>query len=168
MIFAPHVKIETMKKYILFILIVSALFYSSGQTYEEQSLIPTLEHWLPNKPFNNFLSMFQIPYWGGIVSIDERGYYLFIEFLIRKGAHVFTFGALAISTFIMTKRYFLSLFITLVIAVIDEFHQSFTGGRTPTFQDVLLDAHGAIFALLTIFVLKYVHSHKKSRLYQQT
>ena len=92
-----------MKKYILFILILIAIFYSSGQTYEEQSLIPDLKRWLPEKPFTDVLAYLQIPYWGQLVSIEERGYYQFIEFLIRKSAHIVTFGVIAVSIFNRTE-----------------------------------------------------------------
>jgi hypothetical protein len=157
-----------MKKYILFMLILIALFYSSGQTYEQQSLIPDLKQWLPREPLKNLLAYLQIPYWGKTISIEERGYYHFIEFLIRKGAHIVTYGALAISVFLFTKRYLMSFIITIGIAVIDEFNQSFTRGRTSTIQDVLLDAFGAFLALLIIYLIKNIHLHKKSRLFKQT
>lgn len=139
-----------MKKYFWFLLILIILFVSSGQTYEQQSLIPTLKQWLPGEPFKNLLALLQIPYWGIIVSVEERGYYYFIEFLIRKSAHIITFGALAAATLIMTRRYLVSFYITIGIAVIDEFHQSLTGGRTPTIQDVFLDTCGAFLVLLFI------------------
>ena len=42
---------KIMKKYILFILILSVLFYSSSKTYEQQSIIPKLMIWLPGEPF---------------------------------------------------------------------------------------------------------------------
>jgi len=157
-----------MKKYILFILILIAIFYSSGQTYEEQSLIPDLKRWLPEKPFNDVLAYLQVPYWGQVVSIEERGYYQFIEFLIRKSAHIVTFGVVAVSIFIITKRYLLSFIITIGIAAIDEYHQSLTGGRTPSIQDVFLDTFGAFLALLLIYLIKYFQLHKKSRLFKQT
>ena len=149
-------------------IILVALFYSSGQTYEQQSLIPDLKQWLPGEPFKNLLANLQVPYWGRTISIEERGYYHFIEFLIRKGTHIVSFGALAIGAFIITKRFFLSFVITVGIAVLDEYHQSLTGGRTPTIQDVYLDAFGAFLALFIIYLIKYFHSHKKSRLFKQT
>ncbi|MGB3260789.1 VanZ family protein [Paenisporosarcina sp.] len=152
-----------MKKYILFILILMALFYSSAQTYEEQSLIPDLMRWLPNEPFKGVLSLLQIPYWGTIVSVEERGYHAFIEFLIRKGAHVVIFGALAIATYIMVRRFRLAFILTVVLAIADEFHQSLTGGRTPTIHDVLLDSIGAVLALSIVIIYKRFHNSKWQR-----
>lgn len=149
-----------MKKYILLILILLALFYSSGQTYEEQSLIPDLKRYLPDEPFKGILSTLEIPYWGTTVSIEERGYHAFIEFLLRKGAHVFIFGALAGAIYYATRKFFLAFAVTAVFAIIDEYHQSLTGGRTPTIQDVLLDSFGAAIVLLSIFLIKQFRSKR--------
>jgi glycopeptide antibiotics resistance protein len=152
-----------MKKSIFFILILIVLFYSSGQTYEEQSLIPDLKRLLPNEPLEGLLSIFHIPYWGTIVSVEERGYHAFLEFLIRKGAHVFIFGALAAAIYYAFRKFKLSFILTVGIAVIDEYHQSLTGGRTPTIHDVMLDSFGAAMALIIIYILiKYVPVKKKS------
>lgn len=150
-----------MKKYIFFILILIVLFYSSGQTYEEQSLIPDLKRFLPNEPFKEILSTLQIPYWGSTISIEERGYHAFVEFLIRKSAHFFIFGALAAAIYYAFRKFILAFVITAGFAVIDEYHQSLTGGRTPTIHDVLLDSFGAAFVLLVIFVIKTYRSKRK-------
>lgn len=156
-----------MKKILVLLFILMVIFTSSGQTYDQQSLIPFLEKWLPGKPFEYFLSKLQIPYWGIKVSIEERGYYYFIEFLIRKGAHFFIFGFLAVAVFsVLPKnkfRFVATTCIILFIAMGDEYHQSLTGGRTPSFQDVLLDMTGAITAL----ALLYFFGINKSRTRQK-
>lgn len=146
-----------MKKYFWFLLILVLIFISSGQTYEQQSLIPNLRQWFPGEPFKGWLSTLQIQYWGRTISVEERGYYYFLEFLIRKGAHIVIFGALAIAAYIMTKRYILSFFLTVGLAIIDEFHQSLTGGRTSTIQDVYLDTFGAFTALLFVYMIKGIY-----------
>lgn len=158
-----HDRIIFMKKYILFILILLTLFYSSGQTYEQQSLIPNLMKWLPNEPLKDALSLFQIPYWGTIISVQERGYYAFIEFLLRKGAHIFIFGALAISAYIMVHKIRIAFIITVVTAFADEYHQSLTGGRTPSIQDVFLDSFGAAIALGSLYILRTYWQATKHR-----
>ena len=150
-----------MKKYLWFIIILAILFVSSGQTYEQQSLIPSLRNWLPGEPFKEILSTLQISYWGRTISIEERGYYHFVEFLIRKAAHIFTFGALAIAAFVITKRYVLAFVITVILAFLDEYHQSLTGGRTPTIQDVFLDAFGAFVALVILLFINKLRVRKK-------
>lgn len=152
-----------MKKLIVVILsicIIIGLFISSSQTYEQQSIVPDLERLLPNQPFEEVLSKVQIPYWGLIISVDERGYYYFIEFLFRKSAHFFTFGAFAALIFWllprMRHRFVIAVFLTFLVACTDEFHQSLTGGRTATWQDVGLDMSGAFVFLLIIQLIRLI------------
>ncbi|MFJ5770556.1 VanZ family protein [Psychrobacillus sp. NPDC093180] len=143
-----------MKKIIPLLFLLIVVFISSGQTAEQQSLIPVLEKWLPGKPLESFLSLFQIPYWGILVSIEERGYYAFVEFLIRKGTHFLYFGVIALAIFaaLPTRKFrtITAIVLTLLFAVADELHQSFTSGRTASAQDVILDTAGAITALLLL------------------
>ena len=140
-------------KYFPFIIILCLLFLSSGQTYEEQTLVQTLEDNFPNKPLEKTLSHLKIPYWGKIVSIEERGYFPFVEFLIRKLTHIFTFLSLTVATFLIFKRYRLSFLIAVFIAFIDEFHQSFTSGRTASGYDVGLDIIGILIGLLILKIV---------------
>ncbi|TWT27691.1 VanZ family protein [Planomicrobium sp. CPCC 101110] len=138
-----------MKNILLLLLLLGILFVSSGQTYEQQTLIPAMEKYLAAKPLEGLLSYVHIPYYGTLVSIEERGYFAFIEFLLRKGAHLFMFGAVAIAVVVLLPKpsFWLAFAITVGLAFLDEFHQSLTGGRTPTGQDVLLDSIGAFLAL---------------------
>jgi len=143
-----------MKKLIVLIIVLSILFISSGQTYEQQSLIPTLEKWLPSEPFESALAKLQVPYWGKTISVEERGYYHFVEFLLRKSAHFVIFGILAVAIYLTlpkhTFRMLTATWITILLAFADEYHQSLTGGRTPAMQDVILDAAGAVTFLLIL------------------
>ncbi len=138
-----------MKKILLHLVLLSIFFISSCQTYEQQTLLPTLEKYLAAKPLEGLLSFLHIPYYGTWVSVEERGYFAFIEFLLGKGAHLFMFGAVAIAVVILLPKpkFWVAFAITVGLALLDEFHQSLTGGRTPTGQDVLLDSIGAFFAL---------------------
>ena len=153
-----------MKKLLIFLILFAILFISSGQTYEEQSLIPALEKYLSTKPFETLLSFIHIPYWGTTVSIEERGYYAFIEFLLRKAAHFFIFAAIALAIVNLLPKLGakLAFAITVAIALFDEYHQSLTGGRTPTAEDVLLDAFGAAVALgiWKLWILKKFNKKK--------
>lgn len=156
-----------MKKIIILLLLLVALFISSGQTYEQQSIVPMLEKWLPNKPFEDALSIFKIPYWGMIVSVEERGYYYFLEFLIRKSGHFFFFGIVAAAIYSLlpkkSSRFTIAALLTLLIAIGDEYHQSLTGGRTPSLQDVMLDMAGALTILSTIWVFLVLKKKKKKK-----
>ncbi len=156
-----------MRKFLFLLLIIAVLYMSSGQTYEQQTLIPTLEQWLPEKPLEESLSKLEVPYWGKMISVEERGYYPFIEFLLRKSAHFFIFGLLAVAIYsILPKHTFRTLtaaWITLLLAIGDEYHQSLTGGRTPTLQDVILDMAGAISFLVILRMLLLIRRPKKTR-----
>lgn len=156
-----------MKKLLILLLIIGILFYSSDQTDEQQSIIPLLEDKLPGKPFESQLSKLQISYWGIIVSVEERGYYHFVEFLIRKATHFFMFGLLAIAIYsVLPKiryRTFVALFITLALAIGDEYHQSLTDGRTQSSQDVLLDMAGAFTFLIVYRLIQITFANRKQK-----
>jgi len=147
--------------YLVLIFLLGFLFLSSSQTYEEQSLIESLKQWLPNRPLENSLVNLQIPYGHQLISIEERGYYKFVEFLIRKGAHFVLFGIVGLTCFLLLNklrpivRIPLALLFTFLCACLDEYHQSITGGRTPTFRDVLLDVSGACFFILAFVVIHW-------------
>lgn len=152
-----------MRKIIVLLILLILLFMSSGQSYDQQSLVPKLEQWLSEKPLEPLLATLEIPYWGITVSIEERGYYAFVEFLIRKSTHFFTFGLIAILLYaVLPKcnfRKMIATFLTLLIAIIDEVHQSFTVGRTASPLDVMLDMAGAVtFLILMHFSMLIKHS----------
>ncbi|MGG3449116.1 VanZ family protein [Domibacillus aminovorans] len=140
----------------ILLLIGAVIFHFSSQTYDQQSLVPLLRRVLPGEPFAGVLSHVQVSYWDSIISVETKGYYYFVEFLIRKFAHLFLFGCLAMALFsvMMLARprhiwpvVLFSLMGTGIYAVLDEYHQMLTGGRTPLLKDVVLDMMGATAAL---------------------
>lgn len=156
-----------MKKLLILIVLLSILFVFSGQSADQQSLIPTLEKWLPGEPLKSSLSKLHVPYWGKIVSVDERGYYPFVEFLIRKSAHFFTFGIIASIIYLISPKHMFRILtatcITLLLAIGDEYHQSMTSGRTSTLQDVILDMAGAITFLIILKLILLIKRPPKAR-----
>lgn len=158
-----------MKKLVVVLLligIIGGLFLSSSQTYEQQTIVPKLQQLLPGQPFEQPLSKLHIRYWGKTISVEERGYYYFVEFLARKSAHFFTFGALAAVFFwLLPKirfRFFIAAFFTFLAASADEFHQSLTGGRTATWQDVALDMSGAFTFLIIVQLFVSFRSYSRN------
>lgn len=153
-----------MKKLIPLFSLLIIVFIFSGQTAEQQSMHEMLKAYLPNKPQESFLSIFQIPYWGILVSVEERGYYAFIEFLIRKGTHFICFGLIGLAIYIalpkVQYRKLIAVMITMLLANADEFHQSFTSGRTASLQDVMLDTSGAIAALGLLSIFQWLKRRK--------
>ncbi len=119
-------------------------------SYEQQTIVPALKNLLVNKPFYHLLSQIEVTYWGRTISVETRGYYYFVEFLIRKGFHFVGFGFIGILFYLFYRRFklkFATIFAivtTFIIASFDEFRQTFVDGRTGIFDDVLLDTFGAI------------------------
>ncbi|MFB1082236.1 VanZ family protein [Jeotgalibacillus sp. JSM ZJ347] len=149
----------------LFILI-GIIYYSSSQTYEEQSIIPFLEQWTSADWYRHLIAQFSVPYGGRWISVDTHGYAGFTEFLIRKGAHL---GIFFLISFFMYHVIFyllkftwrsiaLTLFLTLLIAMADEYHQQLTGGRTSSVNDVILDMLGGLIGLAVALLLKKAFS----------
>ncbi|MGG0655256.1 VanZ family protein [Rummeliibacillus pycnus] len=157
-----------MKKFIPLLILLLAIFITSSQTYEQQSIVPTLQKHFPNEPLKPFLSLLHFHYYGMDISVESRGYYYFLEFLVRKATHFLTFGAIGLALYIALPRLKFRLLLTIVgtflLATIDEFHQYFTAGRTASFQDVLLDTTGAI-TFLAIFkcIQLLIHTKKSTK-----
>ncbi|MGX7199623.1 VanZ family protein [Enterococcus nangangensis] len=144
------------------------LFISSAQTYEQQSQVGLLEKILHNQPFKASLSKISFDYAGSLVSIAHSGYFSFVEFFIRKGAHFATYFILGASWFLgflpKTKLYLMTALVSWLAATgyagLDEFHQMLTGGRTPLFQDVVLDSIGALTGVVIMLLIRYISKKK--------
>jgi VanZ family protein len=68
--------------------------------------------------------------------------------LVRKGAHFFEYTVLfwLLLRGPMAGRPYLALSVCVVYAFLDEGHQIFVPGRTPSLWDVALDSTGALFS----------------------
>lgn len=141
--------------------VMGILFFSSSQTYEQQSQIGLLNKLLKNEPFKEQLQQVRFNYAGSEVSIAAKGYFSFVEFFIRKGAHFMTYfllsGSLCLALYYKLKNiWWAALYACLAAsgyAALDEYHQMLTGGRTPLFQDVMLDTFGALTAVVLIILV---------------
>ena len=72
--------------------------------------------------------------------------------LIQKIGHVIMFMILCISYFKATKNIPLSILLSLIYAIFDEYHQSFTAERSSSLSDIFVDVLGA--SVLGIFLWK--------------
>lgn len=154
------------------ILIELILFYSSSMTYKQQTSVPFLEKYLSRKPMSDTLKSISFNYGGKTQSIENDGYYHFVEFFIRKGAHFGIYMILGIFLCLALYVYFknnnfLRIFIPWMtatgLAAFDEFHQGMTGGRTPAVVDVILDSAGALTGALMIVLILYLVSRYKEK-----
>lgn len=158
-----------MKKYIIIIIsVLILLFCVSSMTYEQQTIVPTLQDKLQNQPFYNLLSKIHVTYWGKTISVETRGYYYFIEFLVRKGLHFTGYGFISILFYLMYRKFKLKLAIiyallsTFIVASLDEFRQTFVDGRTGIFDDVILDTSGAITFIIVFKIIFLIYQKLKS------
>lgn len=151
------------------------LFISSSQTYKQQTTIPLMQRVLgnDNRPFYSVLQHIGFQYGNKYQSLKNDGYFNFLEFFIRKGAHFGTyfvlgvFLCLALYTY-FARNIFLKIFTPWMmgtgLAAFDEFHQGLTGGRTPMVEDVILDSCGSLVAiLLTLLIIYLIIKHQKKR-----
>jgi len=81
----------------------------------------------------------------------------FLDFIIRKSAHLFEYivlGILMINCFknYNIKNYFLlAIILCFIYACTDEIHQVFIPGRSGKVQDVLLDTLGSIVGVVSYY-----------------
>lgn len=148
---------------VIALLIVLVLFYSSSQTYGQQSQVSRIDEWLSNQPFKAAWNGISFTYGGSAVSIDHLGYSKFVEFFIRKAAHFGTYfilgGSLFLGVYPKLKLWWLTAILAWLSATgyagLDEFHQMITGGRSPMFQDVMLDSMGALTAIVLCLIIGF-------------
>jgi len=80
------------------------------------------------------------------------------DFVLKKGAHMFVYAGLLLlvlrsvswSNKPTVKDYILSFALVLLYALSDEWHQSFTPGRTPKWYDIAYDMWGAWMGFIGI------------------
>ncbi|KRM73061.1 integral membrane protein [Lacticaseibacillus brantae DSM 23927] len=148
-------------------MILLILFISSSMTYHQQTSVPWLARVLAGRPLAAQLNGIHFHYAGEVISITHLGYFKFVEFFVRKGAHVLTYFALGGSLAIGLKPYLRGRSAALVIppimvtglAAYDEFHQLLTGDRSPMFQDVMLDTVAGLVAVVIVWTWRQARKH---------
>ena len=156
-------------RFIPLLLIIGVIFYSSAQPYSEQNIQPLLGEnlKLPDSVIA-LLSKIHFTYAGMEVSIEALGLPAFIEFFIRKGAHFSVYFAMAFLLASIVKFWVrrtwkwtaVTIGIVFLYACSDEWHQSFTGDRTPLFHDVMIDTAGGL-AGIAVYLL--CRKYKKAK-----
>ena len=110
-------------------------------------------------------------------SYDELNYEAYqIQFYVRKAAHMTEYFLLAVAISFPLYVYRIRGFWLFLLAGIfcvgfaglDEYHQSFVGGRTPAVKDVCIDSTGALIGILLVqafcwSVLNNPNKKKKKR-----
>ncbi|QKY69955.1 VanZ family protein [Lentibacillus sp. CBA3610] len=162
-----------MKKYLNWLLPImwmGVIYYSSAQPYEDQDVKPLLESKLDLSFLIPYVDWVSFSYHQSEVSVSALGVEGFVEFFLRKGAHVGVFFILMCLFFValiktsrmnFRVRLTVSFLLTVAYAVMDEFHQGFTVNRTPYFGDVMLDATGALIAVILLFFWQQYRTKNK-------
>ncbi|MFE8696439.1 VanZ family protein [Cytobacillus sp. FJAT-53684] len=146
------------------ILIGGLIFFFSSQPYSKQSLIPILANLDGKEGLKAAFSSISFHYSGKEISIAALGINHFIEFFIRKMAHFsfffllgfFTLRALSLTLKSARGSVILSVLFIWIFAGLDEWHQSYTGGRTPLIEDSMLDILGGMLAIIIGTILYHV------------
>lgn len=96
------------------------------------------------------------------------------SFIVRKLAHFSIYAALGLCASVTAgKRRLFSLKSAVVVifcflyAASDEFHQSFSAGRSCEFRDMMIDTGGALAGMLISFVLMGIAGFTAKRLRQR-
>lgn len=96
---------------------------------------------------------------------EEAAFYANVELVVRKIAHVTEFavlGGLLTLLFhcLRLRNLWLPVLGGVMYAALDEWHQSFTPGRTSAWTDVLIDSCGV---LIGVFICYFVIEHWRKK-----
>jgi len=129
------------------------IFVFSSQPYSEQEAPRYIGRQVSDSAIGRHLPDVAISYNGKTYSPDA-GSPQWVEFVIRKGAHLFEYGLLAVlwrlalsRRDVPWRRVILTMLIVIATAAADEWNQSFVPGRTALAADVVLDAIGGMLGL---------------------
>lgn len=92
------------------------------------------------------------------------------QFIIRKLAHftIYTIAGINMMGFINTynlkkKNKIISvLLVGVIYAISDEFHQMFSGGRTPAIKDIFIDSFGVLIGICVFMQLNKIVRKKSN------
>ena len=93
-----------------------------------------------------------------------------LEFLLRKTAHVVLFFFITMTLFLFIRHFFLKPWMAVaitfvlggVVAVMDEYHQSFVPNRSGNVVDVAIDMAGVTAAVLLIMFALFITRHYRN------
>ena len=121
--------------------------------------VPVLKRWLPAILWAGFIFFVSHQPKATLAPIQPSGIsaepgitFLGIEadIIVGKSSHVLAFAILAALLYRATNNRWLTILLSLIYAISDEWHQSFIPGRTPRTTDVGYDMLGVGLALLFI------------------
>lgn len=136
------------------------IFSFSSQPFQKQDIKPKLRLWMTEESAKNMMPDVTFNYHGVLIS-GKMDPYGFMEFVIRKCAHLFEYGMLGILCYLVLFiikrsgwRLIGALTLVAVAALTDEWNQSHVAERTSAIQDVGVDMTGAIVAISLFLLVK--------------
>ena len=137
------------------------IFLLSAQPYTKQDLRPLLKENIPQSFVKEHLGDVKVKYAGNEISIDTKGVPGFLEFFLRKGAHIFVFMILAMTIQwaiqrtmrIGLRKLFYCLCLDYSLCVSDEWHQYFTPNRSSKVEDIWIDMVGIFIGIMIMFII---------------
>nr|WP_031368165.1 VanZ family protein [Clostridium botulinum] len=98
----------------------------------------------------------------GKIDLFKHIDYNFLNFLIRKAAHITEYFILFMLLYYAFKKTFYknlkikAAIITILYACTDELHQLFIPGREGKIRDVLIDSIGVFIGVFFIYIFKFI------------
>ena len=103
-----------------------------------------LKLWLP------VLIWAGVIFWFSGLAINKPAPFSWVDFIIKKTAHVIEYAIFYWLVWRTNKSFKLSLLVVILFALSDEWHQTFVPNREGTLRDVGFDTIGGLFSLLQI------------------
>jgi len=127
------------------IVVIYYIMQNTRMFKDKNKTIKFLSLWLPAMVWATVIFLFS-----NFPSIKTTDFFL-SDFIFKKTAHLLEYGILSILVFRalegsyinIKKAMIVSILISFLYAVSDEFHQSFIPGREPTIRDIIIDTIGA-------------------------
>lgn len=125
-----------------------------------------LYYWFPTVLWASVIFYFSA------LSVIKTSEFYWQDFLLKKSAHFIEYAILSTLIFrsllnskVSKKNAIVaSIFISIIYAISDEIHQSFTPGREPRLRDIIIDGIGSIGSMIVITYIG-IKNNKKLNLY---
>ncbi|MGF9935136.1 VanZ family protein [Paenibacillus ehimensis] len=135
------------------------IFHFSSQSYHEQSIQPILHKWFTKEGMLSVVPEMTIHYHHSTIEARKQPFE-FVEFLFRKGSHLFMYAMLAVCAFfalVQTRwklgfKILLAIVYVIGIASADEWNQAGSVERTSAMQDIVLDSIGGFLGLVVLIL----------------
>lgn len=146
------------------------LFHLGAMSYADQDIKPYLQLFLTEEGIQSWFKNIEFTYNGSMISVQRLGSFSFLEFLIRKGAHLFFFFMLGFvivryfSTFLDNQSFFIMLLscsMLVMIAMLSELLQYVNPDRSGQWIDVWLNCAGGFVGLVSGYITSLPSSQPK-------